>query len=153
MKTKNKFNKKYYFTEDIKMLKKYLLLLTIFILVFGCKNKVSYDGILMHRNDLPFIYATDLSDIFLKTSINDKDFTDGVRYYRVIPKKKHSQDFFNNLGRKVTVRGEESISISGEEPMVNILPPEEIPPEESEQKPYLNINRYNLEEAKIIKVY
>ena len=135
------------------MFKKYLLLFIIFVSIFGCKDKVSYDGVLIHKNDLPFIYATDRSDIVLKTSMNDKDFPDGVRYYRVIPKNKHYQDFVNNLGRKVTVRGVETISIDSDTTMLNILPPGEVLPEENEEKPYLNINKYNLEEAKIVKVY
>ena len=33
-------------------LKFYLII--ICLIVFGCKKKVSYEGILIHRNDLPF---------------------------------------------------------------------------------------------------
>ena len=134
------------------MSKKYLLLFIIFVSIFGCKNKnrVSYDGVLMHKNDLPFrgFYILD-TYIFLKTSIKDEVFPDGVRYYEVIPKDNNYQDLINNLGKTVNIEGEENVSIIAI-PDISIRLSEE----EEESKPYLNIDyQYNLSEAKIVKVY
>ena len=129
-------------------LKFYLIIICIF--VFGCKSKVSYDGVLMHKNDLPFrgFYILD-TYIFLKTSIKDEVFPDGVRYYEVIPKDNNYQDLINNLGKTVNVEGEEHVSIIAI-PDISISLSEE----EEESKPYLNIDyQYNLSEAKIVKVY
>lgn len=130
------------------MLKKYLLLFIIFIPIFGCKEKVSYEGTLIHRDDLPFIiYAVQKSDIFLKTSISDSKFSDGVRYYLIFPKDGKYQDFKNNLGQKVKVKGEEEYNIA----QVNIYyyesPDYDGPPQ------YPSLNTYCLKESKIVKVY
>lgn len=93
------------------MLKKYLLLFIIFVLVFGCKKKVTHEGVLIQRNNLPFrAYAPNYAperDIFLKTSIKDIKFPDGVRYYLIYPKDGQYQNFKNNLGKNVKVKGEE----------------------------------------------
>ena len=80
-------------------LKFYLII--ICLIVFGCKKKISYEGILIHRNDLPFrgynmSYAPD-NDIYLQTSKKDSNFPDGVRYYLIIPKDREYQNFKNNL--------------------------------------------------------
>lgn len=136
------------------MLKKYLLLFIIFISIFvlGCKDKVSYEGTLIHKNDLPFVgYASSFDyperDIFLKTSISDSKFSDGVRYYLIFPKDGKYQDFKNNLGQKVKVKGEEEYNIA----QVNIYyyesPDYDGPPQ------YPSLNTYCLKESKIVKVY
>ena len=135
------------------MLKKYLLLFIIFISIFGCKNKnrVSYDGVLIRKNDLPFrgFYVFD-TYIFLKTSIKDEVFPDGVRYYEVIPKDNNFQDLRNNLGKTIKIEGEEYVS-KIEIPFFSIRLSEE---EKKEGKPNLDIDyRYILSEAKIVKVY
>ena len=67
-------------------------LIIICLIVFGCKNKVSYDGVLIHRDKLPFrgyalVESIPERDIFLKTSISDSKFPDGVRYYLYYTKK------------------------------------------------------------------
>ena len=133
------------------MSKKYLLLFIIFISIFGCKNKNSYDGVLMLRKDLPFRWYYVSHDIFLKTSIKDEVFPDGVRYYAVIPKDNNYQDLINNLGKTVKIEGEEytaTVLI----PSLNIRLSEE--GEEKETKPSLIIGyRYDLGDAKIVKVY
>ena len=95
-------------------LKFYLII--ICLIVFGCKKKISYEGILIHRNDLPFrgynmSYAPE-NDIYLQTSKKDSNFPDGVRYYLIIPKDREYQNFKNNLGRKVKVNGIELEGIS-----------------------------------------
>lgn len=134
------------------MLKKYLLLLTIFILVFGCKKKVTHEGVLIHRNDLPFKgYAENYlpeRDIFLKTSINDIKFPDGVRYYLIYPKDGQYQDFKNNLGKKIKVKGEEIYYLS--DISINV---QEFPDYVSSDKrpAYMSLDEYRLKEAKIVK--
>ena len=136
------------------MFKKYLLLFIIFVSILGCKNKnrVSYDGVLIHRDDLPFTgYGIDYSaerDVLLKTSISDSKFPDGVRYYFICPKNKHYQNFKNNLGRKIRARGEETYLIAQIDMSYQPLPPdyEELPE-------YQGSVEYRLEEAKIVKVY
>ena len=135
------------------MLKKYLLLFIIFVSIFGCKhkNRVSYDGVLIRKNDLPFrgFYVFD-TYIFLKTSIKDEVFPDGVRYYEVIPKDNNFQDLRNNLGKTIKIEGEEYVS-KIEIPFFSIRLSEE---EKKEGKPNLDIDyRYILSEAKIVKVY
>lgn len=134
------------------MLKKYLLLLTIFILVFGCKKKVTHEGVLIHRNDLPFKgYAENYlpeRDIFLKTSINDSKFPDGFRYYLICPKDREYQNFRNNLGKNVKVKGEETyyfsdVSISIQED------PDYVSPDK--RPAYMGFDEYRLGEAKIVK--
>ena len=136
------------------MFKKYLLLFIIFVSIFGCKNKnrVSYDGVLIHRDDLPFKgYAPHYGPeehIFLKTSISDSKFPDGVRYYLIYPKNKHYQDFKNNLGRKIMARGEETYWIEQIDMSYQSLSPDyEGLPE------YQGSVEYRLENAKIVKVY
>ena len=134
------------------MFKKYLLLFIIFVSIFSCKDKVSYDGVLIHRNDLPFKgYAPDYTperDIFLKTSISDSKFLDGVRYYLICPKNGQYQNLQNNLGRKVTVKGEEKYRIAqGDISQHPSTPNPEEPPY------YQGFDEYRLEEAKIVKVY
>ncbi len=131
-------------------LKFYLIIICIF--VFGCKSKVSYDGVLIHRNDLPFKgYGVDYGlerDILLKTSMSDSKFPDGIRYYVICPKNKHYQNFKNNLGRKVTVRGEETYRIAqGDISQHPSTPNPEEPPY------YQGFDEYRLENAKIVKVY
>ena len=131
-------------------LKFYLIIICIF--VFGCKSKVSYDGVLIHRNDLPFKgYGIDYGlerDVLLKTSISDSKFPDGVRYYVICPKNKHYQNFKNNLGRKVTVRGGETYQIAQIDMSYQPFPPN------LEEPPYYQgFDEYRLEEAKIVKVY
>lgn len=133
------------------MLKKYLLLFIIFVSILGCKNRTSYDGVLIRKNDLPFRWYYVSHDIFLKTSIKDEVFPDGVRYYAVIPKDNNYQNFMNNLGKRVKIEGEEytaTVLI----PSLNIRLSKE--GEEKETKPSLIIGyRYDLGEAKIVKVY
>ena len=140
------------FLMGIKMkLKFYLIIICIF--VFGCKNKnrVSYDGVLMLQKDLPFRWYYVSHDIFLKTSIKDEVFPDGVRYYAVIPKDNNYQNFINNIGKTVKIEGEEYTAIVSI-PDISIRIPEE--GEEKETEPYLITDyRYDLGEAKIVKVY
>ncbi|WP_432631398.1 hypothetical protein [Brachyspira sp.] len=129
-----------------------ICIIIICLIIFGCKSKVSYDGILMHKNDLPFKgYGVDYGlerDILLKTSISDSKFPDGVRYYVICPKNKHYQNFKNNLGRKVTARGEETYQIAqGDISQHPSTPNPEEPPY------YQGFDEYRLEEAKIVKVY
>ena len=137
------------------MLKKYLLLLfVVFILVFGCKKKVSYEGILIHRNDLPFrgyimSYAPD-DDIYIQTSKKDSNFPDGFRYYLIQPKDGEYQNFKNNLGRKVKVNGIELEGISNPTYMV-LTDPDYV--DTNEKELYVGLYYYYLEEAKIVKVY
>lgn len=131
-------------------LKFYLIIICIF--VFGCKSKVSYDGVLIHRNDLPFKgYAPHYGPeehIFLKTSISDSKFPDGVRYYFICPKNKHYQNFKNNLGGKIRARGEETYLIAQIDMSYQSLSPDyEGLPE------YQGSVEYRLENAKIVKVY
>ena len=134
------------------MLKKYLLLFIIFVLVFGCKKKVTHEGVLIQRNNLPFrAYAPNYAperDIFLKTSIKDIKFPDGVRYYLIYPKDGQYQNFKNNLGKNVKVKGEETyyfsdVSISIQED------PDYVPPDN--RPAYMGFDEYRLEEAKIVK--
>lgn len=131
-------------------LKFYLIIICLIIL--GCKSKVSYDSVLIHRNDLPFKgYGIDYSaerDIFFKTSISDSKFPDGVRYYVICPKNKHYQNFKNNLGRKITARGEEVYYYPDITRMVV-----ENPDYNPNEKVYSSLDEYRLEEAKIVKVY
>ena len=131
-------------------LKFYLIIICIF--VFGCKSKVSYDGVLIHRNDLPFKgYGIDYGlerDILLKTSMSDSKFPDGVRYYVICPKNKHYQNFKNNLGQKIRARGEETYLIAQIDMSYQSLSPDyEGLPE------YQGSVEYRLENAKIVKVY
>ena len=131
-------------------LKFYLIIICIF--VFGCKSKVSYDGVLIHRNDLPFKgYGIDYGlerDILLKTSMSDSKFPDGVRYYVICPKNKHYQNFKNNLGQKIRARGEETYRIAqGDISQHPSTPNPEEPPY------YQGFDEYRLENAKIVKVY
>ena len=129
-----------------------ICIIIIFLIILGCKSKVSYDGVLIHRNDLPFTgYAPHYGPeehIFLKTSISDSKFPDGVRYYLIYPKNKHYQDFKNNLGRKVTARGEEVYYYPDITRMVV-----ENPDYNPNDKVYSSLDEYRLENAKIVKVY
>ena len=129
-----------------------ICIIIICLIIFGCKSKVSYDGILIHRNDLPFKgYGIDYGlerDILLKTSMSDSKFPDGVRYYVICPKNKHYQNFKNNLGQKIRARGEETYWIAQIDMSYQSLPPDyEGLPE------YQGSVEYRLEEAKIVKVY
>lgn len=132
-------------------IKIYIIILFLSLINFGCKQKVTnvYEGTLIHKDDVPFSIYTfeDMSDIFLKTSINDSDFPDGIRYYRVFPKDEYYQDFQNNIGNKVSVEGKETIIFSVPDS------PDIIPGYTPPEKPYLHNKRYDLEEAKIVKVY
>lgn len=129
-----------------------ICIIIICLIIFGCKSKVSYDGILIHRNDLPFIgYAENYlpeRDIFLKTSISDSKFPDGVRYYLIIPKDGQYQNLKNNLGKMVNIEGEEynsvtSSYISIDEELIN----------PSEKEICKSLTTYYLEKIKIVKVY
>lgn len=127
-------------------------IIIICLIIFGCKSKVSYDGVLIHRNDLPFKgYGIDYGlerDILLKTSMSDSKFPDGVRYYLICPKNKHYQNFKNNLGQKIRARGEETYWI------VQIdMSYQPLPPDYEELPEYQGSVEYRLEEAKIVKVY
>lgn len=130
-------------------LKFYLII--ICLIVFGCKNKVSYDGVLIHRNDMTFEYAPNSipeHDIFLKTSISDSKFPDKVRYYLIYPKDGEYQNLKNNLGRKVKVKGEEEYYYPNITAMV-----EDNPNYDPNKKYYNGIDEYRLKDAKIVKVY
>ncbi len=136
-------------------IKIYIIILFLSLINFGCKQKVTnvYEGTLIHRNDLPFTCAVDRSDIFLKTSINDSDFPDGVRYYIIFPKDGKYQDFQNNIGNKVSLDGIEAKS--GLLPPRPVVPDNTLPdntPEEEKPKPY-RFEIYSLSDAEIIKVY
>ena len=129
-----------------------ICIIIICLIILGCKSKISYDGILIHRSDLLFTgYAPHYGPeehIFLKTSISDSKFPDGVRYYVICPKNKHYQNFKNNLGRKVTVRGEETYQIAqGDISQHPSTPNPEEPPY------YQGFDEHRLENAKIVKVY
>ena len=129
-----------------------ICIIIVCLLILGCKSKVSYDGVLIHRNDLPFKgYAPHYGPeehIFLKTSISDSKFPDGVRYYVICPKNKHYQNFKNNLGRKIRARGEETYLIAQIDMSYQSLSPDyEGLPE------YQGSVEYRLENAKIVKVY
>ena len=129
-----------------------ICIIIVCLLILGCKSKVSYDGVLIHRNDLPFKgYAPHYGPeehIFLKTSISDSKFPDGVRYYFICPKNKHYQNFKNNLGRKIRARGEETYLIAQIDMSYQSLSPDyEGLPE------YQGSVEYRLENAKIVKVY
>ena len=129
-----------------------ICIIIIYLIIFGCKSKVSYDGVLIHRNDLPFKgYGIDYSaerDVLLKTSMSDSKFPDGVRYYVICPKNKHYQNFKNNLGQKIRVRGEETYWI--EQIDMSYQP---LSPDYEELPEYQGSVEYRLEEAKIVKVY
>lgn len=129
-----------------------ICIIIICLIIFGCKSKVSYDGVLIHRDDLPFKgYGVDYGlerDILLKTSMSDSKFPDGVRYYVICPKNKHYHDFKNNLGRKVTARGEEVYYYPDITRMVV-----ENPDYNPNEKVYSSLDEYRLENAKIVKVY
>ena len=135
------------------MSKKYLLLFIIFLSIFSCKEKVSYDGVLIHRNDLPFTgYAPHYGpeeDIFIKTSISDSKFPDGVRYYLIYPKNGQYQNFKNNLGKRVKINGEEVYYF----PNITIMVIENPDYEPNNKKAYESLDEYRLENAKIVKVY
>ncbi len=133
-------------------LKFYLII--ICLIVFGCKKKVSYEGILIHRNDLPFrgynmSYAPE-NDIYLQTSKKDSNFPDGVRYYLIIPKDREYQNFKNNLGRKVKANGIELEGISYITYMV-LTDPDYV--DTNEKELYVGLYHYYLEDAKIVEVY
>lgn len=132
------------------MLKKYLLLFIIFVLVFGCKKKVTHEGVLIQRNNLPFrAYAPNYAperDIFLKTSIKDIKFPDGVRYYLIYPKDGQYQNFKNNLGKNVKVKGEEIYRVF----QGNLSYDPNLPPDDDIEV-YMGLDEYSLEEAKIVK--
>lgn len=129
-----------------------ICIIIICLIIFGCKSKVSYDGVLIHRDDLPFKgYGVDYGlerDVLLKTSMSDSKFPDGVRYYFICPKNKHYQNFKNNLGRKIMARGEEIYWIEQIDMSYQSLSPDyEGLPE------YQGSVEYRLENAKIVKVY
>lgn len=132
------------------MLKKYLLLFIIFVLVFGCKKKVTHEGVLIQRNNLPFrAYAPNYAperDIFLKTSIKDIKFPDGVRYYLIYPKDGQYQNFKNNLGKNVKVKGEEIYRVF----QGNLSYDPNLPPDD-DREVYMGLDEYHLEDAKIVK--
>lgn len=131
----------------------YIIIICLSILVFGCNknNPALYEGTLIYTDDLPFVtYNFEIASgsIFLKTSISDSDFPDGVRYYYVIPKDEYYQDFVNNIGNKVSVSGEETTTFYA--PVSpDVLPDSDYTPPE---KPYL-YKMYDLREAKIVKVH
>lgn len=102
----------------------------------------------MFKNDLPFEGYGIYSEIFLKTSIRDDDFPDGVRYFIVNPKGKYYQDFKNNIGRNVRVRGEEKIGITSVNYNIDI----DYEQEENDKKWLNNYYSYDLNNAKIVKV-
>lgn len=117
-------------------------------------KKFSYEGILIHRNDLPFrgynmSYVPE-NDIYLQTSKKDSNFPDGVRYYLIIPKDREYQNFKNNLGRKVKANGIELEGISYITYMV-LTNPDYI--DTNEKELYVGLYHYYLEDAKIVKVY
>ena len=133
-------------------LKFYLII--ICLIVFGCKKKFSYEGILIHRNDLPFrgynmSYVPE-NDIYLQTSKKDSNFPDGIRYYLIIPKDREYQNFKNNLGRKVKANGIELEGISYITYMV-LTDPDYV--DTNEKELYVGLYHYYLEDAKIVKVY
>lgn len=84
-------------------MKTFLIAFIFLFVIFGCKHMGTHDGILRHKNDLPFdvIGSPWLTDIFLELSdVKGK-------YYNIKPMDKYYQDFINNMGHKVRVRGEE----------------------------------------------
>lgn len=126
------------------------LLSTIFI--FSCnKSEEEFEGILMNHSELSFNFSGDENNIYLKTSIKDDEFPDGVKYYYLYPEQNYYQDFKNNVGKTVIVEGKLQGKVKYIPPMINIHGDDILDKDEENSKPDIYEMEY-IYPAKIKKV-